>query len=424
MRQFRVFVGVLVFVVATTPFLHPKDAEGIVVGPGFGATEAPTGFDGGTNGLVNQTIHDDDRNIFDNKEVKETGLGPTFNGFSCAECHSAPIVGGGSTVTELRAGHLDANNTFVPGTAFVNHNTEPIRNRSLINMKATCAEAEETLRPIDNIRALRISLSLLGDGFVEAISDDTLNEIRDSQPLEMKGERVRIPSRMTPDGPVVGFEFGRFGWKDQHVSLLSFSGDAYINEMGITNPLAPNDFTHQCENTAANPGQVDPEDEEDIEIFTRFIRATKAPPRDTALAATAAAQRGETLFANVGCSVCHVPTIVTASSFTRMNPREYVPEALANKIIHPYSDFLLHRIGTGDGIVQNGEPNTRLKVRTPPLWGLRIRTLFLHDGRSTTLEDAIQRHAGPNSEAVSVVSNFNALTPSQQQDVITFLMSL
>jgi CxxC motif-containing protein (DUF1111 family) len=432
MRSSRILATLLSLMVVILPWLHPRSAEGLTSTFPIGATEAPTGFDGGTNGLVDQATHDNDRRIFKLPEDAAGGLGPTFNGTSCVECHSTPIAGGSSTITELRAGHLDANNVFVPATAFVNNNQEPIRDRSLINMKATCAKAEETLRAVDNIRALRISLSLLGDGFVEAISDDTLNDIRSGQPLEVRGERVIISSSNTAaDGAtakaLTGFEIGRFGWKDQHVSLLSFSSDAYINEMGITNRLAPSDFTHQCEDTAANPGQIDPEDDNDIDIFTRFIRSTKAPARDATLAATAAAQRGEARFKEVGCADCHVDRIVTASTFERMNSREYVPEALANKIIHPYSDFLLHRIGTGDGIVQNGEPNTRNKVRTAPLWGLHTRlgfNAFLHDGRAATLQEAIQAHAGPSSEAVNVVNRFNGLNSAAQQDLFTFLKSL
>jgi CxxC motif-containing protein (DUF1111 family) len=98
-----------------------------------------------------------------------------------------------------------------------------------------------------------------------------------------------------------------------------------------------------------------------------------------------------------------------------------VPDALGNKVIHPFSDFLLHDVGTGDGIVQGGPPDTANKLRTVPLWGLRIKSRFMHDNASMTLSDAIQRHAG---EAQGVIASFTALTATQQQQLITFLKSL
>lgn len=380
---------------------------------GQGPTEAPTGFDNGTNGLVDQNTHDADRLVFEQVDEEIDGLGPHFNGQSCAECHAVPTTGGSSTITELRAGHLEGRKSspvFVPASALVNFGQNVIPLRSLINLKEICAQAHEVLPDSENIRALRISLNVLGDGFVEAISDQTLIVISQSQPSAQRGQLITVPALEGGSG------IGRFGWKDQHVSLLSFASDAYLNEMGISNQLAPNrdDITHLCGEHVA-----DPEDEEDIEIFTRFMRATKAPPRDEQLAATAAAQRGAQIFAQLGCANCHVPTIVTAPPGTPLHGGTFVvPEALGNKIIHPYSDFLLHDVGTGDGIVQNGPQTTRLKVRTAPLWGLRTRTRFLHDGRATTLEEAILGHDSANED------DLEELSAAEVADLGTFLMSL
>jgi CxxC motif-containing protein (DUF1111 family) len=187
--------------------------------------------------------------------------------------------------------------------------------------------------------------------------------------------------------------------------------------MGISNRLSPNqdDVTHQCD-TVPDPEDID----DDIDVFTRFIQATKAPPRDTVLAATADAQAGSELFDQIGCSTCHVRTIVTAPPGTILTDGP-VPDCLGNKKIHPFSDFLLHDIGTGDGIVQTSNQNTRFMLRTAPLWGLRTHTVFLHDGRSTTISDAIQRHS---VQAGSTRNNFNNLSASQQQQILTFLNSL
>jgi CxxC motif-containing protein (DUF1111 family) len=98
-----------------------------------------------------------------------------------------------------------------------------------------------------------------------------------------------------------------------------------------------------------------------------------------------------------------------------------VPAALGNKMIHPFSDFLLHDIGTGDGIVQNGGQATRNKLRTQPLWGVRTHDRHMHDGATVTFDEAIRRHAG---EAASVTSNYNSLSTTQQNQIVTFLKSL
>jgi CxxC motif-containing protein (DUF1111 family) len=215
---------------------------------------------------------------------------------------------------------------------------------------------------------------------------------------------------------------GRFGWKDQHSSLLSFIGDAYLNEMGVTNRLRPKDETTIGKVTS------DPEDVPDnlgladIDHFAQFIRGTKAPPRDAELAAGADAQAGQALFHRIGCNVCHVQTITTAPPGTVINGGTFaVPAAIGNKIIHPFGDFLLHDIKTGDGIVQAGPQDTANKLRTAPLWGLRMRPRFMHDLKSLTLEDAIERHKG---EAEAVIERFFDLTETQKQQLFTFLNSL
>ena len=131
---------------------------------------------------------------------------------------------------------------------------------------------------------------------------------------------------------------------------------------------------------------------------------------------------GESLFSQIGCSRCHARSITTAPPGTLINGGRFiVPEALGNKVIHPFSDFLLHDVGTGDGIVQNGGPSTRNKLRTPPLWGLRTRNRLMHDGQSLSLNSAILRHGG---EASQVTNNYQRLRDEQKHQLITFLKSL
>jgi CxxC motif-containing protein (DUF1111 family) len=398
-------------------------------------TEAPAGFDTPTlaqnpgsqsvsNGIAEPPgdSYALDQTRFEQDHDASTGLGPVFNARACADCHQNPASGGSSQFTEIRAGHLDANGNFVPATVLINDGANTIANRSIINDRALVPQAQEHVPDTENIRALRAALNTLGDGFVEAIDDSTLQSIAQHQ-IEVTegrihGEAVEVPVLESPGQSRIG----RFGWKDQHSSLLSFIGDAYLNEMGVTNRLRPKDVT--------TVGKVTPDPEDtpdnlglaDIDHFAEFIRGTKAPPRDAVLSATAAAQEGQMLFERIGCATCHVNSIVTAPAGTVVNGGAFtVPEALGNKIIHPYSDFLLHDIGTGDGIVQNPPQDTANKLRTVPLWGLRMHPRHMHDLKSLTLENAIERHG---SEAEQVRDHFRELSPEEKQSLYTFLNSL
>jgi CxxC motif-containing protein (DUF1111 family) len=193
--------------------------------------------------------------------------------------------------------------------------------------------------------------------------------------------------------------------------------------MGITSTLQPTENTSNGASVAAFDTVPDPEDtDNDVAQFADFMRATKAPARDAALAATSDAVKGSQLFDAIGCNVCHVRTIVTAPKNTQiLGGARTVDPALANKIIHPFSDFLLHNVGTGDGIVQNGGPNTRNRMRTPPLWGMRSRDRLMHDGDSLTRNDAILRHAG---EATAVINSYRGLSTTQKNQLVAFLNSL
>ena len=371
------------------------------------ADEAPAAFDNLTNGATDQAQFDANLDTFSEREGIADGLGPVFNAQSCAECHQNPVTGAISQVTELRAGHFD-------GVKFIDH-----PGGSLINDRAIDASIQERVLGGNEVRSFRTSLNTPGDGFVEAIDSNTLVAIANGQPSGMRGQFIEVP--VAESGGLV--RGGRFGWKNQHASLLSFSADAYLNEMGITSPLQPNENSSNGNSVAAFDNVPDPEnDGADVQAFMDFMRATKAPPRDAQLAATPDAQTGSALFNQVGCNTCHVPSITTAPPGTVINRGAFtVPDALGNKKIHPFGDFLLHNVGTGDGIVQNGGPSTRNKLRTAPLWGMRTRGRLMHDGESPTRNEAILRHAG---EATPVINNYRNLSTSQKNQLVTFLNSL
>jgi CxxC motif-containing protein (DUF1111 family) len=403
-----------------------EDEDRSVVGdPKSDATEAPTGFDNLTNGFTEQgapfeTLNadnvvalrsfNDNRFIFEEVETIQDGLGPTYNAQSCRECHQNVVTGGASQVAELRSGRTENGQFFesLGGT--------------LIHSRATYPDIVEQITPADSIRSFRISTNTLGNGFVEAISNSTLLAIRDKQPAGMRGTAVMVPVLEAGSRARIG----RFGWKGQHASLESFSADAYLNEMGITTPLFPDENTSNGRFVGSGSGYdpvADPEDDgEDVVAFADFMRSTKAPPRGPLSADVLA---GEALFNKVGCAVCHTSSITTARPGAKINGGVFtVPAALGNKIIHPYSDFLLHNIGTGDGIPVLPLPEyvtTANQIRTAPLWALRTRNRLMHDGLSFTKQDAIQRHAG---QAAEVTKNYNALSEAQKNQLLAFLDSL
>ena len=388
--------------------------------------EAPTGFDNKTNGLSPQgpafdTINEDNvvalrsfndnRFIFEEVETVADGVGPTYNAQSCRECHQNVATGGASQVAEHRTGRLDASGGFFESLG-----------GSLIQSRATNAEILERVAFEDDVRTFRISTNTLGLGFVEAISNETLLAIRDAQPAALRGTALMAPV-LEGNGSA---RIGRFGWKGQHASLESFAADAYLNEMGITSPLFPEENTSSGRDVSFGTrfDQIaDPEDDGvDVKAFAMFMRSTKAPSRGQI---TADVTAGEALFNKIGCVTCHTSTIKTARAGTLINGGAFtIPAALGNKIIHPYSDFLVHDVGTGDGIPVQARPEfagTARLMRTAPLWALRTRNRLMHDGLSFTKQEAILRHTG---QAELVTQAYDALSATDQKKLLTFLDSL
>ncbi len=411
--------------------------------------EAPAGFDNKSNGVVDDVTHQADQVKFDEVEGLTDGLGPLYNAQSCRECHQNPTSGGPSQITELRVGHLGPDGRFRNPEIPIAHGAETITGRSLVNLRAICpngafpsTEIQERVPDTESIRTTRISLNLLGDGFIEAVADQTLIDLSRDQCKashgKICGQVLYVPIVEAPGHTGVG----RFGWKDQQASLLSFSGDAYLNEMGITNRLFPDEVTTLC-NTASEPNdRPGPDGLADIDRFARFMRATKTPARDAQLAETPQAKKGSDLFDKIGCATCHVRTLTTAAAGAKINGGTFtIPDALARMTFHPFGDFLLHDVGTGDGIVMamqehygrnmyqiqwknlsiEGFTSTQNRMRTAPLWGVRLRPQLMHDGQSVTLREAILRHLG---EASHVTEKFKKLKRNDQEALIVFLRSL
>ena len=347
------------------------------------------------------------REDFLSVETAAEGLGPRFNGTSCAQCHNIPVVGGTGTMVEMRAGFRDEEGRFhaPPGGTLMHLFSTPPH---------TCQASIAAIYDEANVIGHRISMPLFGAGLVEAIPDQTLLALAD--PDDRDGDGIRGRAALIEDVATSTMRVGRFGWKAQQATLLAFAADAYFNEMGITSDLFRTEVTAEEDAKRTRPcdGSADPEDVRNprtglrgIDNFENFMRFLAPPTRGRI---TEEALRGERLFQEVGCASCHVPQLMTGAD---RNP------ALDRKPVRLFSDLLLHDVGTGDGIEQAAAKGE--EFRTPSLWGLRFRRPLLHDGSAATIDQAILRH---QAEAAQANRRFSGLTKGQQVDLIAFLKSL
>ena len=345
----------------------------------------------------------DGKDDFESPETEASGLGPIFNRSSCVTCHNAPATGGSSVINVTRFGRTDGG-VFNP----------------LVNLGGSLQQEmeinpvlHEVVPPQANVVAHRNSTPLFGLGLIEAIPDDQILQNVHTTPLDGVVGRAA----MVADPATGKTLIGRFGWKAQQATLLSFAGDAYLNEIGITNRLfpvenAPNGNVQLEEqyDTVADPEDIiDPTTGKgDIDRVTDFMRFTGSPPR---LPPTSSASAGRSVFQNTGCAVCHVPLMMTG-------PNKIA--ALSQQQVWLFSDLLLHDMGAlGDGIAQ-GAANVR-EMRTSPLWGLRASAPYLHDGRAATVDDAIKAHDG---EAKTARDRYMKLSKQQVQQLLDFLNSI
>lgn len=340
---------------------------------------------------------------FQTVERPQDGLGPIFNRDSCAACHAGPALGGSSNITTTRFGRV-TNGVFDPLTSL---------GGSLLQERAIRPEGLEHVPPQANITALRQTTPLFGLGLIEAIPDATILTGVRTQPVD----GVLGKASMVADVATGKTLVGRFGWKAQQATLLAFSGDAYLNEMGITNRLFPTENAPNGNLALLKKLDLvkDPEDHPDpitgkagIDLNADFMRLLAPPPPRPLTASTAF---GAKFFIDGGCANCHTPSMTTGASPVA---------ALNSQTVMLYSDLLLHDMGSlGDGIVQ-GNAGPR-EMKTPPLWGVGASAPYLHDGRARTLDDAIRAHDG---EGKASRDRYMKLTTDQQKLLFDFLNSL
>jgi CxxC motif-containing protein (DUF1111 family) len=447
-KRLTVVSGVFVFVAGALSAWQsgPKPSTAIDPGVRGGQPAAGQPIAGLTPGELD-SFNRIGQPTFSEVEAVSNGLGPRFNLNSCSGCHAFPAAGGSSPSTNPQVTQVS---TMAPGNqapSFLSRNG-PVREvRFVKNSDGSadggvhdvftisgrpdrppgCSIAQPNFSNTANI-IFRIPTPVFGDGLIESVTDATIIENLASDPDGQKA-RNGIRGRFN-----VGFVAGavntnpndggvtRFGWKAQNKSLTTFAGEAYNVEMGVTNEVFPNE-REDDPTCAKNPtpesdsvfavGSTGPSD---VAAFRAFMRLLVPPaPACTGPACSSSIQNGHTTASQIGCFTCHTETLETGLSST---------SALSQQPVHLFSDLAVHHMGTGlsDGVTQGSAGPD--EFRSAPLWGLGQRIFFLHDGRTGDVMQAIQAHQGSGSEANNVISNFQNLTSSQQQDILNFLRSL
>jgi hypothetical protein len=332
---------------------------------------------------------------FDKVRTVARGLGPVFNGADCSGCHSLPFNGGAGDRFVTRFGRYE-NGIFDPMTS---------AGGSLVQANGIntgpCAVSGEVVPPEATVSTRRITTPLFGAGLVQAIPDATILSHADAGDADGDG----ISGRPNVIG---GGAIGRFGWKAQIATLHEFAGDALLNEMGVTSPEFPNESNPQGGAVVCD-GVPDPEDDgSGVTALTDFMTML-APLKPAKVGGSG---RGKGLFRKIGCDGCHVMKMKTGDSLIKAFRKQPVPL---------FSDLLLHDMGSSlaDGIEQGDA--TGSEFRTAPLWGVGRRHPYLHDGRATTLRDAVMAHGG---EAQAIRDAFAALEAQDQAAIVLFLSSL
>jgi CxxC motif-containing protein (DUF1111 family) len=348
------------------------------------------------------------RNEFLQIENPQLGLGPVFNGVSCVQCHGAGAPGGASPNLGVSVVTRIGGTVNGQYSDLEDNGGALIQARSLREIIPNYPVPPEVVPQQATFVARRITTPVFGNGLMEAIPESQVLSRQDPADFNRDGISGRANMIFNPESNLM--EVGRFGWKSQVSSVHIFAGDAYLNEMGITSPTFPNEVRPQGQNIPPGADNVpDPEDPNGAQVnrLTDFMRFIAPPPP---LPNTP--QVGRDAFNSIGCASCHTPSMTTGT-----NP----VAALANKTVALYSDLLLHDMGPGlaDNIRQGFATGT--EFRTAPLWGIRFRPFLLHDGRATTIDQAIRLHGG---EARNTVGRFTSLSRDTQQAIIDFVRSL
>lgn len=331
--------------------------------------------------------------LFNKEFGPADGLGPLYNGRSCLACHQSPTSGGVglnglalvSRIAQIGSG---------PSGLKLSDAVPVARDKTIAEFGFPCRLTHGPPAGA-NVISLRNASPLYGLGLIDEIADEVILANAASQ-AGVKGRPNLVRDRLGRQS------IGRFGWKGDVANLEQFVADAFRNEIGITSPLAPQDIAHAADGSCGPAKSGLDDDGSIIRAVTAYLAALPAPlPERTA---PKSYQQGQQVFASAGCVSCHTPSLQSRRGEVAL-----------------YSDLLLHDMGPAlnDGIVQGAAVSA--DWRTTPLWGLRLRTRFLHDGRAATPAEAILAH---DSEGAAAARNFRQLTQDDRKILLDFLAVL
>jgi CxxC motif-containing protein (DUF1111 family) len=357
--------------------------------PTFGATPSTVALLDAAEAAGATTAAQQGEFIFSNPFTVAEGVGPLFNNRACVNCHNTPDAAGmGSTADSfvVRVGGFDPHGNF-----HVLESGPVARQHSIAELGVDCGLPTGVPHEA-NVTSVRSAPTLHGSSKITNISDDKILANMAAEPAAVRGH-----ANLDAQGRV-----GKFGWKAQIPTLVEFMGDALKNEMGVTNPVEPDDV-HGCGGCSENGHRTDVDS---VPLTALVAYLDTEDPADS-LSCNTSQAAGAALFSSAGCSSCHTPVFLGPGSPTS-----------GEKPVRLYSDLLVHDMGPtfADGVPQGQAGSS--EFRTAPLWRAATRTHFLHDGRAATVSDAIAEHAGQGAAAAAA---FNALSPADQAALLAFI---
>jgi CxxC motif-containing protein (DUF1111 family) len=380
---------------------------------------------------------------FEHVYTPQEGVGPLFNARSCVTCHFNPVTGGGDNSNVNNVTHFMLNNNdnylnlFERGGPVVQKN-------SLAGDPATpqCTISGDVVPNLPGVGvSIRNTPPVFGFGLIDAIQDDEILKFQGHKnskdpsvvgtanwDVEMEG-LVQVAAftldttRTQPAGPL---RVGRFGWKSQTGTLFRFSAEPFNIELGVTTPFFKRENTPddkppppECQVATAKPNDTNNQTSLELYYFQAFLAPINPLPDNHDI------REGKKIFKNIGCTDCHREKLHTVSDY-------YIPlqdgtihrvDALSDKDLFPWSDFLLHDMGpnlaVGDTRVM-GRASPRF-WRTTPLWGIHLKTQFLHNGSAATIDQAIEAHGGEGTASEQLYENLSA---QDQARLLAFIGSL
>ena len=374
------------------------------------------------------------------------GLGPVFNRVSCSGCHvkdgrGRPPKDGAKFKSMIIKLSLNKDNSILPdpnygfqlndksilGVPYEGKAKIQFSNKTVYfedKSKAELAVPSYTFHSLsfgpfnpETKYSGRVAPAVFGLGLIEAIKEEDI--IKNEDTLDIDNDNITGRANYIMDVPSKKTVLGRFGWKGTRGTLLHHITGAAFEDMGLTSSFFPKQNCTNIQKICSEQidGGIQEISEKQINMLQLYMQTLAVPRQRNA--DNKEVIQGNKLFKNIGCEKCHISTYKTGKHKTHIE--------LSNRVIKPYSDFLLHDMGPGlDDGVKEGDAKS-YEWQTPPLWGIGLvqivnkHTRFLHDGRARSIEEAILWHEG---ESLSSKEKYLSLNAKERSKVLKFLNSL